>query len=253
MRIVAIIQARMGSTRLPGKVLKDICGKPLLWHLVSRVRRAEHVDDVIIAATVSEKDDELERFAADNSLGVYRGSVDDIVDRYLNAGRMHGASIVVRVWGDCPLIDPALIDRLLSLYVQDNCNYANNFNPPTYPLGMNLEVYSLEVLERIRNETNDAFYREYPFEYIYANSGAFKTAYDRNDTDLSNIHLTVDYQEDLELVREIFRDLYDEEKAFSLKEILELLENHPELRKANLGLARNIEFNKDKELRGGNR
>ena len=183
MKIVAIIQARMESTRLPGKVLKDISGKPMLWHLIKRVQQARHVDEVAIAATTNKADDRLEKFAIDNNLGIYRGSEEDIVDRYLNAGRKFDANIVVRIWGDCPLIDPELIDKLIEKYIDGNYEYANNFNPPTYPTGMNFEIYSLESLERIWKETNDTFYRQYPFEYIYAHHDSFKALYDKNDID----------------------------------------------------------------------
>jgi len=249
MKIVAVIQARMGSTRLPGKMLKDMLGKPMLWHLVTRVQKAKYVDDVVIATTVNKEDESLENFALANNLGIYRGSENDIVDRILNAGKKYNADVVVRIWGDCPLIDPNLIDKVLSKFVSSSYDYANNFNPPTYPAGMSFEVYTLKSLERIWNATNDMFYRQYPFEYVYANSNSFKTMYDRNDKDLSNMHLTVDYIGDFELVTEIFRNLHSEERVFDLGDILKFLEGHPELKQTNEGLARNIEYSKDKELR----
>ena len=247
--IVAIVQARMRSTRLQGKVLKDILGKPMLWYLVTRVQKAKYIDDVVIATTVNKEDDSLEEFAVDNNLGMYRGSENDIVDRIFNAGEKYNADIVVRVWGDCPLIDPDLIDKVLLEFINGSYNYATNSHPATYPLGMNFEVYSFKSLERIWNEVNDIFYRQYPFEYIYANRDSFKTLSDKNDIDLSNIHLTVDYIEDFELVTEIFKNLYSDTKTFHLGEILKLLESYPALTKMNQGLARNIEFNRAKKLR----
>jgi spore coat polysaccharide biosynthesis protein SpsF len=249
MKVAAIIQARMGSTRLPGKVLKNMLGKPMLYHLVTRVRNAKYVDDVVVATTVNKEDDAIERFAVASDFGIYRGSQDDIVDRILNAGKKYNADIVVRIWGDCPLIDPNLIDKVLSRFVDGCYEYANNFNPPTYPVCMSFEVYRLEALERIWNATNDMFYRQYPFEYVYANGAAFKTMYDRNDKDLSAMHLTVDYVEDFELVSEVFRNLDSEKGIFDLGDILRFLGSHPELNKAGKKLARNIEYKKDKELR----
>ncbi len=249
-KVVAIVQARMGSTRLPGKVLKDILGKPMLWHLVKRVRAARYVDDVVIAATTNEKDDSLEKFAVENNLGIYRGSEDDIVDRLFNAGGEYDAHTIVRVWGDCPLIDPDLIDKVLSEFISGGYDYANNFNPPTYPVCMSFEVYTLKTLERIWNETDDMFYRQYPSEYIYRNHVLFKTIYDKNDINLSNIHLTVDYIQDFELITEIFRALYKDDRVFHIKDILEFIGKYPKLKEMNKDLARNIEFNRDKILRG---
>ena len=247
--MVAIIQARMGSSRLPGKVLMNICGKPMLWHVVTRIRQAKYVDDVVIACTANRHDDALQEFAARNGLGIYRGSENDIVDRILKTAQQFGADTIVRIWADCPLIDPSLVDKLLSRFVNGDYDYANNFNPPTYPVCMSFEVYRLETLERIWNETDDVFYRQYPFEYIYTNGSSFKTMYDRYDENLSAMNLTVDYVEDLELVSEIFRNLGSEKATFNLTDILRFLESHPQLRTTTRTLARNIEYSQDKELR----
>lgn len=249
MRVIAIVQARMGSSRLPGKVLKDICGKPMLWHIVSRIRKAEYVDDVVIACTLNKEDDRLEDFAASNNLGIYRGRVDDLVDRFYEAGKKFHADVVVRIWGDCPLVDPALIDKLLSEFIGGGYDHGNNFNPRTYPEGMNFEIYSAGTLERIWSETDDPFYREYPFEYIYSNPQSFKAIYDTNNTDLSDIHLTVDYIQDFQLVTDIYQNLYSEQKTFHLGEILEYLKTHPGFDETRQGLARNIEYNEAKGLR----
>lgn len=240
----------MGSTRLPGKVLKEIVGKPMLWHLVTRVQKARYIDEVVIATTIDKQDNALEKFAVDSNIGIYRGSQNDIVDRFFNAGRKYNGDMVVRVWGDCPLIDPDLIDKVLLQFIDGGYDYANNFNPRTYPAGMSFEVYLFKSLERIWKGTDDAFYREYPFEYIYANHGSFKTLYDKSETDLSNIDLTVDYIEDIELVTEIFKNLHSDNKTFHLEEILKLMESHPELMALNQGLARNIEYRRDTKLRG---
>lgn len=250
-RIVGIIQARMSSTRLPGKVLKEILGKPMLWYLVTRVQKAKYIDDVVIATTIHKEDDSLQQFAVGNNLGIYRGSENDIVDRLLNAGKKYDADVVVRVWGDSPLIDPEIIDKVLARFISGNYDYANNFNPPTYPAGMNFEIYSSKSLQRIWKETDDKFYREYPFEYIYAHHNSFKTLYDKNDVNLSDIYLAVDYIEDFELVAEILKNLHSDNKIFGTKDVLKLIQKYPKLRDVNKGLERNIEFNRDKKLRGG--
>jgi spore coat polysaccharide biosynthesis protein SpsF len=243
--IAAIVQARMGSTRLPGKVLKKISGEPMLWHLVNRVKKSRYIDTVIIAATEDKKDEAIEIFANEYHLGIYRGSENDIVDRYYNAARKYDADVIVRIWGDCPLIDPEIIDKTIEQFLSYNANYANNSNPPTFPFGMTIEIYSFSTLERIWKETNDPFFREYPFEYIYANKESFKTVYVKNDVDLSDIHLTVDYIEDFELITKIFEELYSERLVFNMKDILDLIDKHPELRAINIGLRRNIEYKED--------
>ena len=248
-KVVAIIQARMGSSRLPGKVLKDILGKPMLWHLVKRVQKAKYVDDVVIATTGNKEDDSLEKFAAHNNLGIYRGSENDIVDRFFNGAKKYDSDVVVRVWGDCPLIDPDLIDKVLLEFISGSYDYASNSHPATYPLGMNFEVYSFKSLERIWKETNDMFYRQYPFEYVYANRDSFRALYDNNAVDLSHIHLTVDYIEDFQLVTGIFENLYSDKKTFHLEDILRFLQTHPALIETNKGLARNTEYNREKKLR----
>jgi spore coat polysaccharide biosynthesis protein SpsF len=243
--IAVIVQARMGSTRLPGKVLKKILGEPMLWHLVNRVKKSRYVDTLIIAATEDKKDDAIEIFANEYHLGIYRGSEKDIVDRYYNAARKYNADIVVRIWGDCPLIDPEIIDKTIEQFLSYKAEYANNSNPPTFPFGMTIEIYSFNTLERIWKETRDPFFREYPFEYIYANKESFKTVYVKNDVDLSDIHLTVDYIEDFELITKIFEDLYSEHMVFNMKDILELIDKHPGLRVMNKEMKRNIEYTKE--------
>ena len=253
MNATAIIQARMDSRRLPGKVLKKILGKPMLWHLVNRVEKSRYIDNIIIATTKDKKDDPIEIFANEYHLGIYRGSENDIVDRYYNAARKYNAGVVVRIWGDCPLIDPEIIDKVIEQFLSYNADYANNSNPPTFPFGMTIEIYSFNTLERIWKETRDPFFREYPFEYIYANKESFKTVYVKNDVDLSDIHLTVDYIEDFELITKIFEELYSERLVFNMKDILDLIDKHPELRAINIGLRRNIEYTKELKERKINR
>lgn len=246
-KVVAIVQARMGSTRLPRKVMKKIMGRSMLWHIVNRIEKSRFIDDIIIATTQDKKDDVIEDFAKECQLGIYRGSENDIVDRFYNAAAKYNADVIVRIWGDCPLIDPEIIDIIMGKFLRNKADYANNFNPPTFPVGMNVEIYSFNTLEQIWKETNDPFFREYPFEYIYANQESFRAVYVKNDIeeDLSDIHWTVDYIEDLKLITKIFVKLYSKHRAFNMKNILDLIDKHPELREINKGLKRNIEYTKE--------
>ena len=249
MNIIAIIQVRMGSTRLPGKVLREIMGKPMLWYLINQISGSTFVNDFVVASTEKEEDDAIEKFANKHSFKLYRGSENDIVDRFYQAGKACNADIIVRIWGDCPLIDPKLIDKLLGKFIDGDYDYANNFNPAIYPAGMNFEVYTFASLEVIWRETSDRFYREYPFEYVYAHEKFFKTLYDKNDADLSDIHLTVDYIEDFKLITRIIRELDKKNKVFHLEDILEFIKKHPKLEGLNKDLKRNIEYREELQRR----
>ena len=244
MNNVAIIQARMGSSRLPGKVLKEIVGKPMLWHIINRMKDSKYINDIMVAATMDEKDDPITDFTKKVNVKIYRGSENDIVDRYYRCAKNHHADTIVRIWGDCPLIDPKIVDKTMEEFFNNEADYANNFKPPTFPFGMNVEVYSFEAMERIWNDTNDPFFREYPCEYIYRNQNSFKTVFVKNEMDLSYLHLTVDYIEDFIFVTSIYEKLYEENKGFDLSEIMKVIEDNPELKFVNKGLKRNIEYHK---------
>lgn len=245
MNIVAIIQARMGSTRLPEKALKKIHGKTILWHIINRINHSKLIDDVIIACTINNEDKAIEDFAKKNFIKVYRGSVDDIVDRFYNAAKKVDADIIIRLWGDCPLVDPELIDKALKVFIEKGLDYSNNFNPPSYPAGLNFEIYSIKTLETILINTKDPFFREYPFEYVYAFEKSFKTYYAKNKKNLSSIHLTVDYQQDFELISKIFEKLSKKDEIFHLDDIVNLINKNPELQSLNIDLKRNIEYERD--------
>ena len=180
MKIICIIQARIDSTRLHMKVLKNIMEKPMLWYLINRIKYSNIINDIVIATT--KKDNEIQEFANKYSLKIYKGSENDIVDRFYCASKIYNADIIIRVWGDNPLIDSNIIDKSLKIFIQDNYEYSNNFNPHTYPLGMNFEIYTFKSLKRIwENTNNDFFYRRYPCEYVYAHEEMFKTLYDKNE------------------------------------------------------------------------
>jgi len=207
------------------------------------------IDDVIIACTIKNEDKAIEDFAEKNSIKFYRGSVDDIVERFYNAAKEANADIIIRLWGDCPLVDPNLIDEALNVFIDKGLDYSNNFNPPSYPPGLNFEIYNFKTLEKIMRDTKDPFFREYPFEYIYAYEKSFKTFYYKNKEDLSSIHLTVDYQQDFELISKIFEKLTKKEGIFHLKDIINLIKKNPELLSLNMDLKRNIEYERDLKKR----
>ena len=248
MKIVASVQARMNSTRLPGKSLLEISTKPILWHVIHQIKGSKLIDDIIIATTKNKEDDAIENFAREHSFNVYRGREYDLLDRLFRAGKQCNADVIIRIWGDCPLIDPQIIDDVLKKFINGKYEYANNFKPHTYPFGITFEIYTSDLLEHIWYEADKMVYRRFPFEYMYDNENDFKTLYEQNDIDLSHIKLTVDYIEDLNMIKQIFLQLFDEKNIISMNQVLDFLKKHPELQSMNKQLKRNIEYNKRKQV-----
>lgn len=222
-KIAAIIQARMASTRFPGKVLTPIVGKPMLWHIAYRAQQSKYIDDVIITTTQNPEDDVIIELAKAHGWGFYRGSnVNDIVDRYYNAALKYDVGIIVRLWGDSPLIDSEVIDQLIEEALLRNADVAIT-SRQTFPEGLNLEVYTFEAIKRICYWTNKPLFREFPIEYINESKDAFKLVTVTNNVGLSGMHLTLDYPDDLKLITSIFEGLFDEKRVFHLSDIVTFL------------------------------
>ncbi len=159
MKTVAIIQARIGSTRLPGKVMAHISGKPMLWHVVQRTRRAKALDEVMVATSVKSKDDTVTEFCDKSAIDCFRGSEEDVLDRYYQAAKQFPDSIIVRITADCPFVDPGVADKVIGLYQEGNYDYVSNIFPRTYPDGLDVEAFSLAALERAWLEARDPYDR----------------------------------------------------------------------------------------------
>jgi len=246
MKIVVLIQARMGSSRLPGKVLLDIAGKPMIMHVADRSGQSRLINDIVVATSTNEKDDAIEAFCSKQNLKCYRGSEDDIVDRLFKAARAHRADIVLRVWGDCPLIDPFLIDKGISLFIKEEADYLNNFFPQkSFPHGFEFEVYSVHALEDIEKTTRDNFFREFPFEYIGKNKDRFKSVNLKNGRDLSQSgNFTVDYPQDVEVISSILQHFSRYKKKFGFEDVVAFCKGHKEVVERNKNLERDIEYKK---------
>ncbi|MDR7856912.1 glycosyltransferase family protein [Tissierella sp.] len=231
MKIVAIIQARMGSTRLPGKVMKKVGDKTILEHVISRVGQSKLVDEIITATTTKVDDDAI--VYETNRLGVkyYRGSEDDVLSRYYYAAKENKADIVVRITSDCPLIDPIIVDEIIELYKNNKydlvTNAGSDLTQRTYPRGLDTEVFSFKQLEIAYNEANKKHQREHVTPYIYENSN--NIFYYKNDIDYSKYRWTLDTEEDFELISMVYEELYKGQHDFYLKDIIELFERKPEL------------------------
>ena len=236
--IAAIIQARIGSRRLPAKVVADIMGKPLLARVIERVKQAACIDKVILASTTRPEDKELGRIAGDCGAEFFAGNEDDVLDRFYQAAKTFGADIVVRITADCPLIDPRIIDKVVRRYLEGDCDYATNTLVVTYPDGLDVEVFSFKVLERAWKEARLASEREHVTPYM-RNPAKFRLANVANSVDISSLRWTVDEEKDLVLVREIYKHLYKAGQMFYMEDVLDLVRKFPRLSKINQDILRN--------------
>lgn len=231
--VVTIIQARMGSTRLPGKVLLDIEGKPMLHRDLDRNLEAKTVDKVVIATTVKPADDQIVAAVEgyDPRVSTSRGSEDDVLDRYYQAAKEAKADIVVRITSDCPLVDPEIIDQVVQLLLDDpSLDYAANvLGDLTYPRGLDVQACTFEAMEKMWNVTTEAEDREHVTLYIRKHPEQFKTAKIQNDVNLSQHRWTVDEEDDLRLAREIYKRLLPVNPHFRMKDILAVFEKEPAL------------------------
>lgn len=235
--VVAIIQARMSSTRLPGKVMKQICGHSVLGHVVERLSRSERIDKIVIATSTDPSDDVIERWCTKERVRVFRGSLDDVLSRYYWAARAYGARTVVRITADCPVIDPVVVDRVIDLFTSSGCDYART--DETYPNGVDVEVFSMNALLRAFNEADLPSEREHVTPYIWKNAKAFSIRRAVCERDLTAMRWTVDDMKDFRLVEEIFNALYTTNNVFHMDEIVEFLEANPALLKINAHTKRN--------------
>ncbi len=241
-KTIGIIQARMGSTRLPGKVLAEVGGHPMLRHVVTRASKAQKLESVLVATTTDRSDDPVESFCRATGIPVFRGSVDDVLERYYRAARSVSAQSIARITGDCPLIDPGLIDEVVSLFLERSYDYASNVHPPTYPDGLDTEVFSFAALERAFEEARLPSEREHVTSYMVNHPELFRLGAVRCDRDYSHMRWTVDEAEDLAFVRAVFDEMKSE--AFGMRDVIALLEEKSELAAINADIKRNEGYEK---------
>ncbi|RME97646.1 MAG: acylneuraminate cytidylyltransferase [Chloroflexi bacterium] len=229
MNTVAIIQARIGSTRLPGKVLENIGGETMLSRVIKRTQRATRLDKIVIATTIRPDDDVIVTECVHLNTPVFRGDEQDVLDRYYKAAMQHQADVVVRITSDCPLIEPEVIDKAVKVFESQHptVDYVANTLPPrTFPRGLDVEVMSCEALARAWNEDKNPAWREHVTPYIYRNPKQFNLYALTNNVDYSALRWTVDTPEDLELIRRIYNHF--KQDNFNWRDVLNLLEQHPD-------------------------
>lgn len=237
MKVVAIVQARMGSTRLPNKVMKPIGGIPMIEVLLARLARAKEIDAIMVATSEDPRNQPLADHVRALGYKCYRGSENDVLDRYLQAAKSAKADVVVRITGDCPLVDPALVDEAIRHFKACHVDYLSNTSPPTFPDGLDIEVFTLAALESAAQETSRPYDHEHVTPYL-RESGRFKLAGLKNGEDLSGLRWTVDEPTDYGVVTEVFAH-FSPDLHFNWQQVLQLQRSHPEIFSANQNLIRN--------------
>jgi len=233
-RAIIIVQARMGSTRFPGKILKKVMGRPLLEYQIERLRRVKNINDVVIATTTNQIDKPVKELCEELHCSYFRGSESDVLLRYYETAVKFNAECVVRVNSDCPLIDPGVIDEIIEYYFNHNeLDYVSNILEKSYPIGLHTEVFSMEALRRANYNAGGAIEREHVTPYIYRNPDIFKLFSYSIEDDLSKYRWTVDYPEDFELIRIILTDLYPNKADFNMFDIINLMNSDASLMQIN--------------------
>ena len=218
----------MGSTRLPGKVLQDLCGRTMLGRVIERLRATPSIDDVMVATTNLKKDDPVVQECQTYSLPYWRGEESDVLDRYFQAAKAVQADIIVRVTSDCPLIDPEVTNKTIRAFLEDSPDYAANTLRRTYPRGLDTEVFSMQTLSRAWQQAKENYEREHVTPYIIEHPEEFRLLSVTGDQDHGGQRWTVDTPEDLAFVREVYRRLHGKD-IFAWHEVLNLLESEPSL------------------------
>lgn len=238
-----IIQSRMGSERLPKKVLMHLAGKPVLEHVLRRCQHAQMVDRVIVATTVDIQDLAIVNFVSGLGVSVLSGSVNDVLDRYYQSARLFELQHIVRITADCPMIDPDIIDRVVSEYFEAGADYATNTLKETYPDGEDVEVFSFDVLRKAWQEAQMLSEREHVTPYI-RKSDVFKKASVLCDRDYSSLRWTLDEPRDYEKISAVFDVLYQKDPFFHMDDVLHFFAEHPQIDKLNMGIGRNEGYRK---------
>ena len=250
MKVTAIIQARMTSSRLPGKVLKEILGRPLISFMLERVQNSQYINKIVVATTTNPQDDPVAKQSEKLGAAVFRGSEHNVLNRFYLAAKKYNADPIIRLTADCPLLDPELIDSLAVFFSDGQYDYASNCLEPTLPDGLDAEIFTFKALETSFQKAFLPSQLEHVTPFIRENTDRFKIGSWRYHHDLSYHRWTVDEPEDLEFVRRVYEILYPIKTDFSIKDILALLQRHPELVEINKRFKRNEglkrSFEKDK-------
>jgi len=239
MSTVAFIQARMGATRLPGKVLMDLAGKPVLQHVVERVQACKLIDEVIVVTSLCERDIEIVEWCSVRKIRVFCGSEQDVLDRFYQAAKLLPFDTIVRITADCPLMDPDVIDLVVAEFKQRKLDYVNNCGNGTWPDGLDVEVFRFSVLENAWKHGQLPSEREHVTPYIYNNPDKFSIGIIDHTPSLAGMRWTLDQKEDFEFIFKVYSGLAEHKGIFGMKHVLSLLQQKPELQRINNTIVRN--------------
>ena len=237
MEVLAIVQARCSSSRLPGKVIRDLAGKPMIIHELERLKRSRLIDRIVLATSIEASDDPLVNVVKDAGFSVYRGNLDDVLDRYYQCAKEYMPKYVVRITGDCPVIDWRLVDKVIATHIENGNDYTNLSED--YPDGLDTEVMNFSALEKAWNEAELLSEREHVTLYLRNHKDDFKMETIPCKRKLEAMRWTVDEMRDFTFITQVFAKLYEPNPDFSMDDILTLLKNEPELMDINQGIQRN--------------
>lgn len=235
MKILSTIEARMASTRLPGKTMREIVGKPMLELLIERLKRTKRIDEIVVATTTEPEDKLIAELAERIGVKCFRGSSEDVLDRVLRAAKTYQGDIIVEMTGDCPLLDPVLVDRIINIYLENTYDYISNTIKRTYPRGLDTQVFSVNVLDEVSKLTNDPADRENVSLYIYEHPERYRVYNVEAPPEYRHpgYRWTVDSKEDFQFVKEVYENLYYKNPDFLTEDVMKLLKEKPDLCRIN--------------------
>lgn len=239
--VTIMIQSRIGSSRLPGKVLAKIEGKPMIWHVIHRIKQVEGVQKIVLITTRRKEDRTLLKIAKDSGIAGFTGPVNDVLKRHYECATYYHSDPIIRITGDCPLIDPKLIEKMLQFYLTHDYDYVSNTIKPTYPDGLDVEIFSFATLSKLNRLAKSKPDREHVTAYIRNNQNKFSIYNYENNNDLSKYRWTVDQKEDLNFVRKIYSKMKPK-TIFTTKQVLYILNKNPQIQQINSGIIRNAGY-----------
>lgn len=252
-KIVAIIQARMSSSRLSNKVLLNLCGKPVVEQVFNQLSFSKLINEIVLATSEDRSDDPLENWARLANYKFFRGSLNNVLERFYDAARFFSADIIVRITADCPLIDPSVVDDVIKGFLCGNFDYYSNINPPSFPDGLDTEVFSFDTLEKAFRNADLQSEIEHVTPYIRNHPDLFRIGNLNFEKKFDHLRWTLDNQEDFEFISIIYDELYKKKSFIKFKEVLKFLEKNKELMNINSHIERNEGFSKslksDKKIR----
>lgn len=243
MNVNAIIQARCGSTRFSNKIFAVIDNKPLLWHVVNRLRYVKIIDDIVIATTSNLKDDAIENWCCKENVKCFRGSENNVLNRFYNASSIYPSDVIVRITADDPFKEPSVIDKVIRKLIDEKLDLATNNFPPSFPEGLDCEAFTFNVLEIMEKSAHDSFEREHVTQYVYHNPEKFRIGNVVSEYNLSSYRWTIDNKEDYEMVKRIYEKRKEGNNGILLmKEIFDILEENPEIIQINSQVKRSTMY-----------